>query len=285
VITQKTPMVSVICCFHNEQRYLRTAVESILAQTFRDFELILVDDYSTDASLEVCESFADPRVRVFTKTAEPRYLAASRNYGVRMARAPFVTFQDADDVSDPTRLDKQLTVAMDSPGVRIVGCGIRRVKNGLERIVSFPEHHEQIIKGFHRSYKRTTIVGGTILAPRSVFEATPYHEQFKYMQDWDHLLRLHEAGVGEFCNVSEPLYTYFIRRKGVLNQPDWLDYNVYVRHCQSCRRNDRPECETLESFRSHLDRHPVEKARWMGLRQLLWAKQQLAATPLLGRLL
>ena len=80
------PLVSVIMSVFNEERYVRAAIESILEQTYQNFELIIVDDYSTDRSLEICASIEDPRVRIYSKTDEPRRLAASRNIAIRMAQ-------------------------------------------------------------------------------------------------------------------------------------------------------------------------------------------------------
>src|SRR3972149_8535901 len=90
------PTVSVILSMHNEQPHVARAIECVLAQTFEALELIVIDDYSTDDSVAVCRSFADPRLRLHVKTGEDRYLAASRNLGVQMARGGFVTFPDAD---------------------------------------------------------------------------------------------------------------------------------------------------------------------------------------------
>jgi len=279
------PLVTVITSFYNEEAHISAAIDSILRQTYANFEFILVDDYSTDRSLEICRSFRDPRIRVHVKTDEPKYLAASRNIGVRMAKGQYVIFQDADDVSEPDRIRKQLAAAMEAPGRRVVGCWVRRVENGRTRIVELPVEHEDIIQGFHRAYRRTTIVAGTILSPRRLLLEVPYRQQLRYMQDWDHLLRLHENDSVVFYNYPEPLYTYFIRSKGVLNKPEWLDYNVFVRHCQRQRRLGRAECETLDAFLQHLDENPTQKLRWLGLRELIRVKGQLSSNPILGRLL
>ena len=187
-------------------------------------------------------------------------------------------FQDADDIADPPRIQKQLGEVLKDSDRRVVGCWVRRVQNGRSRVVELPVEHQDIIQGFQRAYRRTTIVAGTILAPRHVFLKIPYRNQFRYMQDWDHLLRLHESGSVEFHNCPEPLYTYFIRGKGVLSKPQWLDYNVFVRHCQNQRRLDQPECETLGAFMRHLDHHLGKKLQWLGLRELIRLKGQLSGS-------
>lgn len=270
------PLVSVIIPFYNEERYLADAIESVHAQTYQNFEMILIDDNSTDRSAEICRGFQDPRIRLCCKNCEERSLAASRNFGIVQARGQYVMMQDADDVSAPTRIQEQLAQAMEKPGRRVVGSVIRRVENGRERIVWVPEMHDEIVKGFHRVRKRTTIVCGTILAPRDLLLKIPYRTNFKYMQDWDHILRLYESGLTEFYNCQQPLYTYFIRSKGVLFRPDWLDYNLLVRSCQQRRNQGLEEFLDLESFKAHLQAHPAERFKWGALRSMIKVRDQIS---------
>jgi len=263
------PLVSVVMSVHNEQQLVADAIKSILRQDYAHLELIIVDDYSTDNSVQICRSFTDPRVRVAVKQGEPRYLAASRNIGVAMARGEYVTFQDADDVCNPARLRMQLQLALQDPGRTVAGCSILRIRENLSQTWTMPAEHDQIVRGFHRTFNRTTIVGATLLGPTQAFRRTPYRESFRYMQDWDQLLRMYESGEVRFCNATQPLYTYIIRPKGVLNNPLWLDYNILVRHCQHRRRAALPELLTPEALADHLRRHPLEHLWWGGLKSLI----------------
>ena len=147
--------------------------------------------------------------------------------------------------------------------------------DGIERIVKLPETHENIIKGFKRLYNRVTIVSGTILAPKKILQEIPYRVRFKYMQDWDHSLRLFESGKVEFYNCQEPLYTYYIRSKGVLFNPEWLDYNIYVRNCQERRKKRLNEFGNIEDFLAYLKRHPVERIKWFGLKKAIGLKLRI----------
>lgn len=255
--------------FFNEEAYVHAAIESVLAQTYEEFELIIIDDYSTDNSLEICKGFADPRIRIYCKTSEPRYLAASRNIAIRMAKGEYLINQDADDWSHPTRVETQLNKALENPGRRVVGCSANLVENGLNHIVLLPEKHEEICAGFHRFYNRATIFSQTILAPKRIFEEIPYRVRFKYMQDWDHTLRMYESGKVEFYNCQEPLYTYYIRPKCVVFAPEWLDCNIFVRHCQMRRRKELEEFKSVDDFREYLATHPVAGLRWHGLKKLI----------------
>ncbi|HUS46752.1 MAG TPA: glycosyltransferase family 2 protein [Phycisphaerae bacterium] len=263
------PLVSVVMSVLNEQPYVAAAVRSILAQTYDNFELIVIDDYSTDRSIKICMGFADPRIRIHCKTTEPKGPAASRNIGIGMARGQYVILQDSDDTCAPARIEKQLELALENPRRRVVGCSIRRVENGREIVQIMPATHEQITRGFRRLYNRATIVSGTILAPTWILRRVPYRVRFRYMQDWDHMLRLYESGQVEFCNCPQPLYNHFIRPKGSHLKQGWLDNNIFVRNCQARRRRGLEEFRTIEGFFEHLRRHPVERIRWLGLRELL----------------
>lgn len=269
------PLVSVVMSVHNEERYLAEAIESVLRQEYADLELIIVDDYSSDGSMDIARSFADKRIRIHVKSDEPRYLAASRNLGIALALGKYVTFQDADDTCSPSRIARQLERAMLNPNRRVVGCSVLRVKHGQGRAVVLPERHEQIVAGFGRCWNRTTIVCGTLLGPREVFQAVPYRPSFRYMQDWDQILRLAESGRVNFQNCPEVLYTYFIRPKGVLSDPTWVDYNILVRHCQQRRRRGLGEFLTPQELWEYLGRHPLERLRWTTLKRLiLWRNRR-----------
>jgi len=271
----KKPLVSVIMSVFNEQQYLTNAIESILSQTFSDFELIIIDDYSTDDSLQICKKFKDPRIRIYSKTDEPRGLAASRNIAINMARGWYIINQDADDIAHHQRIEKQLTAALQNPGRRVVGCSIKRIENEKVNIVTLPETHKEIINGFRRIYKRLTIVAGTILAPKKIMQDIPYRTRFRYQQDWDHMLRLYESRKVEFYNCPEPLYTHFIRPKGVYFKPGWLEHNIFIRNCQHRRRKGLAEFETIQQFFQYLDRHSLQKLKWLTIRELLRLNRRL----------
>ncbi|HMM61548.1 MAG TPA: glycosyltransferase family A protein, partial [Candidatus Rifleibacterium sp.] len=104
------PEISVVMSVYNSEAWLREAVASILAQTFTDFEFIIINDGSTDGSLDIIESFRDSRIVLVNQ--ENAGLAAALNRGVQFAKASLIARMDADDVSLPERL-----------GFRSISCG------------------------------------------------------------------------------------------------------------------------------------------------------------------
>jgi glycosyltransferase involved in cell wall biosynthesis len=118
--------VSVLIGAYDNAATLREAIDSILAQTVRDLELIVIDDGSRDESRVIAEGVGDPRVRVLAM-GENVGIARSLNAGLREARAPVVAVQDADDFSAPERLERQLALLDERPDVAVVGTRMREI--------------------------------------------------------------------------------------------------------------------------------------------------------------
>lgn len=126
---EKPGLVSVVVIFLNEERYLREAVESVLAQDYPHWELLLVDDGSTDGSAEIARSFAasDARVRYLAHPGrENRGMSASRNLGLSEARGEYVAFLDADDIYLPQRLSRPVEILESCPSVAMCASGYFR---------------------------------------------------------------------------------------------------------------------------------------------------------------
>ena len=115
----KSPSISILMPAYNSERYIAESIRSALAQTFGDFELLVIDDGSTDGTHEAAASFSDPRVRLHRR-CENRGLVFTLNEGLEMARAPLVARQDADDLCNPRRLAIQFRFMESNPRVDAV---------------------------------------------------------------------------------------------------------------------------------------------------------------------
>lgn len=116
---QTEPLVSVLLPVYNAASYVQEAIESILRQRYRNFELIVVDDGSTDESGRVIQTITDPRIRVFRQPNQG--LSAALNRAIEMAQGVYLARQDADDLSLPRRLDRQVEFLEAHPKVGMVG--------------------------------------------------------------------------------------------------------------------------------------------------------------------
>jgi glycosyltransferase involved in cell wall biosynthesis len=198
----RKPRVCVLLPTRNEESRVAAAVQSILDQTLTDWELIAVDDGSTDRTAEVIEAFNDPRIRVVRARAAG--LAASLNLGMRVAAAPLVARQDADDRSLPHRLDRQLEFMTLHPDVAVLGSAWR--ERGPDGAAVVPR--VQFVAGrLNDVLPRLNPLAHTSVVFRRaiVLNYGGYDERLRYAQDYDLWLRLARASETLWNLDGEPL--------------------------------------------------------------------------------
>jgi glycosyltransferase involved in cell wall biosynthesis len=202
------PAISVIMSVYNGEAYLTEAVESVLSQTFRDFELVILDDGSTDRSLEIVRGYAakDPRVRPITR--ENRGLIASLNQLIDEARSPLLARMDADDRCDPERLAKQYAFLAAHPACGVVGSWAHRMGGdgtvwpGCDYKYPVTPAEVQAAIGYD-----SILAHPAVMYRREVVrQAGGYRPAFKHAEDFDLWLRM--ADITEICNIPEPLLIY-----------------------------------------------------------------------------
>lgn len=197
------PVVSVIMSVYNGERYLREAIDSILAQKFTDFELLVIDDGSTDRTLEIVCSYPDPRIRVLAE--HHRGLVSALNRGLAEARGPYIARMDADDVSLPTRLMKQVTFLEDHQDVVMVGSWARLIDEyslptGVSRMTPAGDRQLHVALCATNQF----VHGSVMMRREAVLALRGYRPAFETTEDYDLWLRL--AAVGKLANLAEPLY-------------------------------------------------------------------------------
>lgn len=196
---------------HNAEKHVYLAVESILAQTLRDFEFLIFDDASTDDSLQIIKKVCDPRIRLI-ENAEQMGLSANLNRGLKLARGEYIARMDADDISLADRLAKQVAFMRTNPDVGVCGSyaveigdtekklRIRRVKSGksLERWIWMP----------------SPLIHPTVMFRKKIIEQFEYDVTLAAAQDYDLWLRLHSAGV-KIDNLPKVLLLYRVHSGNV----------------------------------------------------------------------
>lgn len=185
------PEISVLMSVHNGRSHLSAAIESILDQTFGDFEFIIVNDGSTDGSDRVLSRWGrrDPRVRVIQQAN--RGLPAALNRGLREVRGRFVARMDADDVSLPQRLERQLDFMRTHPGVGVLGTEIAKMDaQGMLSTETWPLPSSPGLT-LWRTLFDSALAHPTVLFRREVLErAGGYDERFRRAQDFELWMRL-----------------------------------------------------------------------------------------------
>ena len=216
---QMSPTASVLMPIYNAERYVAGAISSILAQTFRDFEFIIVDDGSTDQSLEIVRRFArsDSRIRVLSRPNTG--IVGALNDGLSLARGELIARMDADDVAYPQRLQRQVAYLSDHPECVAVGALVRCIdSDGQPANIYFnlPLDHAGIDSGWLMRG-----IGGAISHPTALLRMTALERIGGYRdvlaaEDADLFIRL--AEVGRLANVPEILLDYRVHAESITHK-------------------------------------------------------------------
>lgn len=134
-----TPTVSVIMPVYNTAKYVEAAIDSVLAQTFTDFELLIIDDEGTDNSIALCRAYDDSRIRIISQ--RNRGLAGARNTGIRHAAGEFIALLDSDDIWEPGKLENHVAHLRCNPKVGVSYAASRMIDDdgNFLRIVQRPK--------------------------------------------------------------------------------------------------------------------------------------------------
>lgn len=136
------PLVTVIMPLYNTEKFLNEAIDSILQQTFRDFEFIIIDDASTDSSIKIVQSYTDPRI-VFVEKKQNTGYTESLNMGLQMATGKYIARMDSDDIAILTRFKKQVEVLNANPDIAVCGTWFQLMGDD-NRIIKHPAHFDEV---------------------------------------------------------------------------------------------------------------------------------------------
>jgi glycosyltransferase involved in cell wall biosynthesis len=198
----------VILPVWNGERFLARAIESVLRQTYESFELLVIDDGSTDSSRQIAIEKARTDPRVIVLDTEHRGIAHALNTGMNAARGRYAARMDADDVSDPSRLEKQIAFMESHPECVAVGANVDVIDADDETIgfISFPPEHAQIVQALITGATPSLAHPTIMMRKEAVLAAGAYREADVPSEDLDLWLRLIEFG--QMANLSEPLLRY-----------------------------------------------------------------------------
>ena len=185
----QNPKVTVFIPVYNREQYVGEAIESILAQTFSNFEILLVDDGSTDSSVDMIRSFSDPRIRLVCNEKNLG-IPKTRNRGVELARGEYMAMLDSDDRAYPHRLEKQIAFLDSHPEYAQVGSWCRMMDakgNILNKVKRQPTLSEEIHAQF---LFRCAMSNRSIMARTTILQEYGYRNDFPRCQDYELHVRL-----------------------------------------------------------------------------------------------
>jgi len=202
------PRITVLVPVYNGASHLGETITSLLAQTYKDFELLVIDDGSTDNSVEIIKSFSDPRIRMMQK--ENGGLCSTLNRGIQEARGEYIARSDQDDISFPHRLHREMTVADTYPKALAIFAYNTKIGGKHSWANSDKLTATNGVKVYD-PIKDGCLLGSTMLARTSALrEVGGFREQYYPVDDWDLECRLAEKG--QVMVVCEPLVAYRFHR-------------------------------------------------------------------------
>lgn len=219
--TKNKPIISIIIPTYNRERLIARSVKSVLNQTYQDFEIIIVDDASTDNTRELVAGFNDERIR-YVRHEENKGEAAARNTGIKAARGDYIAYQDSDDEWFPEKLARQIKLLEDaSPEVGVIYTGFWKTENHGRTYIPFSwvnqkngDIHKELLKG-------NFIGSPVVLIKRECFSKVGlFDERLRNLVDWEMWLRISKHY--HFRCVDEPLVVAHYDSDNVSDNPDSL---------------------------------------------------------------
>lgn len=215
----KSGLISVVMSNYNTpEEYLREAIESILNQTYSDFEFIIVDDCSTDNSLEIIESYNDPRISII-RNPENMGITKSLNRAIKAAKGEFIARMDADDICFPKRFEKQVKYLKQNRDIIACGTWVELFGSGAEILAE--KYSKKVLP--EKDLFRIQLLFGNhnnIIHPTAMFRhsslltnSITYNEKYIYAQDFRMWVEC--SKYGECVNIPEVLFRYRIHNRAV----------------------------------------------------------------------
>ena len=202
------PKITVLMSVYNNESFINEAIDSILNQTVSDFQLLIIDDGSTDKSVSLIKQYDDARINLVEKDNNTG-LIDCLNLGLSLANGEYIARMDSDDISTSDRFQKQLDILENNPEIDICGCWLQEFGK-RDKVVKHKERHEEIVANMLWSCAMSM---GSVLIDRKAIEGYKFDENKKHVEDYDFWSRI--AWSCTFYNIQEVLYRYRIHETQV----------------------------------------------------------------------
>lgn len=242
------PQISVIMAVHNGYPYLETAIQSILAQTIRDFEFIIIDDASNDNTPSILNfiSKEDSRIRIITNSVQSG-LTHSLNIALEHAQGRYIARMDADDIAHSSRFEYQIFFLNQHPDIFLIGTSAYHINEQSHRIgyykaITDPDQLANALRTTNHIYH-----------PTIMFRNTPeiqYRDKFIYCQDYDFYLNLLSHNL-KLANLAEPLLDYRILQRSISYQQNIAQQQFYRKAFEFFQQRQQNQHDQYDSFDTH----------------------------------
>lgn len=205
----KNPLVSILMPAYNAERYIKESIDSALAQTYKNIEVVVIDAASKDGTVAIVREYTDPRVRLLEHSYEP--IIATRNGLLKEARGEYIAFLDSDDIYLPGRIAEAVKFFEENPKYSIVYCDLRYFFDGKSDKLyrnAYAFHSDNV---FLQLLDKMYITNTTVTFKREIYEKLGgYNESLGLVEDWEYFLRVAHAGY-EIPFLEKDLVRYRLR--------------------------------------------------------------------------
>lgn len=243
-------MITVVMPAYNVSRFIDLSIQSILNQTFSEFEFIIIDDGSTDETLKKIKPYCQQDNRIKLIKTEHIGVSRARNLGIKAAKFPWIAMMDADDISQPTRLEKQILAAQSNP--RVIIWGTYAYQINLEgTILGFVQQRPTCEEEFYSLYQQREVpffFNSTGMFNKEVLlKVGGYTTEFDIGTDFDLFAKM--SHYGPFVVINEPLYLYRLHLQSESMQ-NFFSQRVSIRYVSTKYRYflDENKLITYEDF-------------------------------------
>lgn len=218
----KSPKISVILPVYNCELYIKETIDSVLNQTFSDFELLIIDDCSTDKTVSIIKEYSDERICLIEKETNSGY-TDSLNFGISIANGEYIARMDGDDICLPERFAKQVAFLDKNSTIILCGTAIKFIGSSSGNLF-YPQTNEEIkicLFSFLPTFAHPTVMG-----KKEIFKKYNYNKNFEPAEDYELWTRFVQEG--EAANLNEILLEYRVHSNQVsVTKKNIQDLNSY----------------------------------------------------------
>ena len=212
-----SPIISVVMSVYNAEKFLRDSIESILSQSFSNFEFIIINDGSSDKSLSIIETYRKKDRRIILISRKNKGLSHSLNEGISISRGIYIARMDADDISSRYRLQKQLDFMESNQDIGVCGTSALIISEN-KKILDCTLHAKFDKEIRCVMFMNTSIIHGSAMLRKKIlfYRDYIYSTQFKNSQDYE--LFLYLSRHTKFHNIELPLYLFRLNKNGITSK-------------------------------------------------------------------
>lgn len=256
-----TPSVSIIMPAYNAELYIRESIDSVLRQSFTDFELIIINDGSTDNTQSIAEHYAKIDKRVLVINQKNQGVVATLNAGIKEARAPYIARIDGDDPWFDNKLEDQVNAFKRNAELVLIGGGFEIIdEDGYYIETIFPPTYD-------RDIRRTMMLrnsfghAGVMFKRNAIVKAGLYSDKCGPTEDFDMWIKL--SKLGKVANLPRPIYRYRINRSGISQQNSAIQTKETTKHIERQWQQSTPTTLSRREIRERSEEY-VQLGRTTG---------------------